>query len=176
MVFADSSLYYAQRANTPLLLIYAHHLKANALFNLDEIDVAMQYLAAAATIGEQNPALFIAQYRQTLAALASDQDQLRENSYTLSVQNRLLIILAIGGWLVYARSKRLQKQQKQLQRRKAQAEAAVYELSKQAQKKHLILNNKVKIYLGELRHIKADGNYVEFYVRNQKHLDKNRLK
>jgi len=42
--------------------------------------------------------------------------------------------------------------------------------------KFIILNNKEKIYLENLKHIKSDGNYLEFYLDKRKVIDRNRLK
>ncbi|MDC9721612.1 MAG: 7TM diverse intracellular signaling domain-containing protein [Urechidicola sp.] len=42
--------------------------------------------------------------------------------------------------------------------------------------KFIILNNKEKIYLKNLKHIKSDGNYLEFYLDKGKVIDRNRLK
>ena len=51
---------------------------------------------------------------------------------------------------------------------------------KQQKEKNLIdsilLNNKTKVYLENLMYVKSDGNYIEFYLKNDKFLDRNKMK
>jgi len=49
-------------------------------------------------------------------------------------------------------------------------------IAKKVEKDALILNNKTKVYLAELKYIKSDGNYLELYTSNKKIIDRNKLK
>ena len=122
----------------------------------------------------------ITQHRKEVASLNSDRKALSESTQILKQQQVFLIgfaaLLILIGFIGYRRSRKLKVKQQNLEQKKVQAEAAVKALSQKVQKDHLILNNKIKVYLEELRYIKSDGNYIEFHVQGEKHLDRNRLK
>ena len=49
-------------------------------------------------------------------------------------------------------------------------------ITKKVETSFIILNNKTKIYVKDLKYVKSDANYLEFYTQHQKILDRNKLK
>ncbi|MBN4070616.1 LytTR family transcriptional regulator [Olleya sp. AH-315-F22] len=60
--------------------------------------------------------------------------------------------------------------------KRKQAEREKDAIAKKVEKDALILNNKTKVYLAELKFIKSDGNYLELYTDTNKIIDRNKLK
>jgi DNA-binding LytR/AlgR family response regulator len=49
-------------------------------------------------------------------------------------------------------------------------------LAKKVETKFIVLNNKNKVYLKDLKYIKASGNYLEFYTVDKTIIDRNKIK
>ena len=49
-------------------------------------------------------------------------------------------------------------------------------IAKKVEEIAVILNNKSKVYLKELKYIKSDGNYLEFITDEKKIIDRNKIK
>lgn len=64
----------------------------------------------------------------------------------------------------------------QSQKRVKQVEFEKEEISRKVEQLALILNNKSKVYLENLKFIKSDGNYLEFVTDEKTIIDRNRLK
>lgn len=62
------------------------------------------------------------------------------------------------------------------QKRIKQVELEKVEISKKVEQLALVLNNKAKVYLDQLKYIKSDGNYLEFVTDDKTVLDRNKLK
>ncbi|MEO1031460.1 MAG: two-component regulator propeller domain-containing protein [Bacteroidota bacterium] len=82
----------------------------------------------------------------------------------------LLYILSFLGlvWL-FKRLKTYRKRISQVEQEKAV-------IAKKVEQEFILLNNKTKIYLKDLKYIKAAGNYLEFYTLDKKFIDRNKLK
>jgi len=50
------------------------------------------------------------------------------------------------------------------------------EIAKKVEETAIVLNNKTKVYLNELKYIKSDGNYLEFVTVERTVIDRNKLK
>jgi len=192
---SDSSRYYARwveqglaRVDTSqyLEMVSDSYELLSQFYKTKDLPKAMALLETANGIRDkriryQQQALAdIAQYRKEVELLTSDRKNLSESAQVLKQQQVFLIgfviLLVLIGLFGYHRSRKLKMKQQKLEQKKREAEKAVRELSQKVQKDHLILNNKIKVYLEELRYIKSDGNYIEFHVLGEKHLDRNRLK
>lgn len=64
----------------------------------------------------------------------------------------------------------------QSQKRVKQVEYEKEEISRKVEQLALILNNKSKVYLENLKFIKSDGNYLEFVTDEKTIIDRNKLK
>lgn len=64
----------------------------------------------------------------------------------------------------------------QSQKRVKQVEYEKEEISRKVEQLALILNNKSKVYLENLKFIKSDGNYLEFVTDDKTIIDRNKLK
>ena len=62
------------------------------------------------------------------------------------------------------------------QKRIKEVEIEKQKIAKKVEQLALILNNKSKVYLDNLKFIKSDGNYLEFVTDNKTIIDRNKLK
>ena len=67
-------------------------------------------------------------------------------------------------------------QLKKYQKRITIVEQEKKEIAKKVEKEFIILNNKSKVYLSNLKFIKSDGNYLEFETDGKTIIDRNKLK
>ena len=79
-----------------------------------------------------------------------------------------LIATLLSVWL----ARRFLKSQKRIK----QVEYEKEEIAKKVEQEYVILNNKSKVYLDQLKHIKSDGNYLEFITDDKTIIDRNKLK
>ncbi|MEM9052888.1 MAG: two-component regulator propeller domain-containing protein [Bacteroidota bacterium] len=82
----------------------------------------------------------------------------------------LLYVLSFLGlvWLV----RRLQTYRNRI----SQVEEEKVLIAKKVEEKFIVLNSKTKVYLKDLKYIKAAGNYLEFYTTDKTLMDRNKLK
>ncbi len=64
----------------------------------------------------------------------------------------------------------------QSQKRVKEVELEKEHIAKKVEEIAVILNNKSKVYLKELKYIKSDGNYLEFVTDNKTIIDRNKIK
>ncbi|WP_299114948.1 two-component regulator propeller domain-containing protein [uncultured Winogradskyella sp.] len=82
----------------------------------------------------------------------------------------LLYVLSFLGliWLF----RRLKTYRKRI----SQVEQEKDVIAKKVEEKFIVLNSKTKVYLKDLKYIKAAGNYLEFYTLDKTLIDRNKLK
>ncbi|MEM9679757.1 MAG: LytTR family transcriptional regulator DNA-binding domain-containing protein, partial [Bacteroidota bacterium] len=82
----------------------------------------------------------------------------------------LLYILSFLGLLGLLRQLKLYRN------RVSEVELEKEVIAKKVEEKFILLNNKTKVYLNELKFIKAAGNYLEFHTTSKTLIDRNKLK
>ena len=112
---------------------------------------------------QANDILRLEKANQETALLLSQQTRRRWQWATLSILF-LIISLFLGRKLVAY----IQKV------KNVESEKAAIE--KKVEARHMALNNKAKVYIKDLDYIKSDGNYLEFYSKEKKVIDRNKLK
>ena len=112
---------------------------------------------------QANDILRLEKANQETALLLSQQTRRRWQWATLSILF-LIISLFLGRKLVAY----IQKV------KSVESEKAAIE--KKVEAKYIALNNKAKVYIKDLDYIKSDGNYLEFYSKEKKVIDRNKLK
>lgn len=112
---------------------------------------------------QANDILRLEKANQETALLLSQQTRRRWQWATLSILF-LIVSLFLGRKLIAY----IQKV-KNVEYEKAAIE-------KRVEAKYIALNNKAKVYIKELDYIKSDGNYLEFYSKEKKVIDRNKLK
>ena len=68
------------------------------------------------------------------------------------------------------------RQLKMYRNRVSEVELEKEVIAKKVEEKFIVLNNKTKVYLNELKFVKAAGNYLEFHTTSKTHIDRNKLK
>ena len=104
------------------------------------------------------------------------QQENQKKALVLSQQNEkkwrlislVLLLLFVSVWLFNQYIKSLKKVKQVVQEKES--------IEKKVEKPYITLNNKSKVYLKELKYIKSDGNYLEFYTQDKKLTDRNKLK
>jgi len=82
------------------------------------------------------------------------------------------IVYIVLGYVLFLIFKRLKTYRIRI--REVEQEKAI--IAKKVEQEFIVLNNKTKVYLDELKYIKAAGNYLEFYTVNKTIIDRNKLK
>ena len=98
--------------------------------------------------------------------LTSTVSIIKNNMFSIIIVSLILLVLVFYFFKAYKKS---DKKSKSIEEEKE-------EIIKKVERKNIILSNKQKIYLDDLKYIKADRNYVEFYLADKKMMDRNHLK
>lgn len=99
------------------------------------------------------------------ADLTANVSFFRGNMFTILLVSLLLLVVSL--YLFKANRKSI-KASKQIEEEKNKIIETV-------ERKHIILNNKQKVYFDELMYVKSDRNYVEFHLEAKKIVDRNKL-
>ncbi len=161
------------------LLVTAHHkigdykTSLNILQNLSSIKDSIALIQENARVAEitakyetekqAKEILVLKQENQEKELLIAKQEN-RRWRWTLAV---LLSTLA-AIWLANRYLKSLKKVKEVEQEKEI--------IAKKVEEEFIVLNNKTKIYLKELKYIKAASNYLEFYTEDKTIIDRNKLK
>ncbi len=143
-----------------------------------DVEKELQYLSYSAEINR----IIAARQRVAFMAIKKYKDQvadLEEENSTLSQVNQFLknnfllligisIALVLLVFLLYRKYYRARNRMAAVSEEKEQIASKVL-------RKSIELNNKQRVYLEELKFIKADKNYVEFHTSEKKFVDRNTL-
>jgi DNA-binding LytR/AlgR family response regulator len=148
-------------------------------FHRKDANKELRYLLYSTTINK----IIVARQKEAFSAILKYNNelvQLEEQNTSLAkanlfFKNNLFIVLVLLLLLVVVVVVVLRK----YIRSRIKARDAVLEKQEMAQtvaKKHIELNNKQRIYLDDLKYLKADRNYVEFHTDDKKVVDRNLLR
>ena len=149
-----------------------HYLESNTTKSLQYKDYANR-ITQQIVANQKEAFLNIIKYREEVENL---QDKNSNLQTTVSViKNNLFLIVAIALVLLAFVFYYFKAYKKSNEKSKIIAEEKE-EIIKKVERKSIILNNKQKIYLDDIKFIKAERNYVEYYYNDKKMLDRNLLK
>ncbi len=183
----DSSLFYANALETNLkqvdttqfldYLNFSYNVLSKYYESIDK-DKSLLYKTHANTINQhiidfQKEAFAdIIKYKNEVETLEHQNSDLksnvsffRDNLLTLALISILLLFLVFYFFRAYKKSDQKVQDVVDLKNK----------IVEQVERKHIILNNKQKIYLEDICYIKSDRNYVEYYLTNKKVIDRNKL-
>lgn len=184
----DSAQYYAQKLETNLSKVDTTQFLDYVYFSYDvlsrhyattpEKDKSIQYQGYANNINRQIIAnqkeafLNIVKYREEVENLQDKNTNLNDSMSFLRNNFLLLSVLSIGLLalliFVFRKYKTSAKEKIKVEEEKKQIEKIV-------ERKSILLNNKQKLYLDEITHIKSDRNYVEVHTIEKTVVDRNTL-
>ena len=184
----DSASFYAkkleyniQQVDTTQFLDYvyfSYDILSAHFFDTDK-DKSIQYKDYANRVSQQVVAnqkeafINIIKYREEVENLKNEKANLLSSVGV--IKNNLFLIVVIAFLLLvfvfyyFKTYKKSDEKSKMIAERKE-------EIIKTVERKSIILNNKQKIYLDEIKYIKSERNYVEYYCNDKKMLDRNLLK
>lgn len=138
----------------------------------------VQYLSYSTTINKiisarQKEAFSaILKYNNELAQLEEQNTSLtRANSF---IKNNLFVVVGLVVLLLVVVLVVLRKYRSSRQKAD-RAEEEKQKIAETVTKQHIELNNKQRIYLEDLKYLKADRNYVEFHTTEKRYVDRNSL-
>ncbi len=184
----DSAVFYANKLELNLKQVdttqfldyvyFSYEALSNHFIDIDK-NKSFKYKTYANNITQQIIAnqkeafVNIIKYREEVENL---QDENSNLTSTVSViKNNLFSIITISFILLafvfyfFKAYKTSDKKSKIIEQEKA-------EIIKKVVRKSIILSNKQKIYLDDIKYVKAERNYVEYYYNDKKMLDRNHLK
>lgn len=183
----DSAAYYARQLELNLKEVdttkYLDFLDISyttlARYYKDKnVNKELQYLSYSAEINRIIAArqriafMAIQKYKEQLADLEEENTSLsdlnrffKNNMFTLLLISVLLLTVV---FLLYRKYYRTRTQVAQVSEEKEQ-------IAERVMKKSIELNNKQRVYLDQLKFIKADKNYVEFHTDEKRYVDRNKL-
>ena len=184
----DSAVFYAEKLENNLQQVdttqfldyvyFSYDALSNHYIDIDK-NKSIKYKTYANRITQQIIAnqkeafVNIIKYREEVESLQEKNSTL---SATLSViKNNLFSIIAISFILLaflfyyFKAYKKSDKKSKIIEEEKD-------EIKRKVERKNIVLSNKQKIYLDDIKYIKAERNYVEYYYKDKKMLDRNHLK
>ena len=80
----------------------------------------------------------------------------------------IVLLLSISVFIVLNRNKKYKELVTIIEEEK-------HIIAEKVTRKNLVLNNKLTVYLDEVKYLKSDRNYVEFYVDDKYIVDRNKL-
>lgn len=80
----------------------------------------------------------------------------------------IVLLLSVSVFIVLNRNKKYRELVTIIEEEK-------HSIAEKVSRKNIVLNNKMKLYLDEIKYVKSDRNYVEFYVNDKKIIDRNKL-
>ncbi len=183
----DSTFYYANRLEVDISLVdttkyldyldVSYKVLARYFEGADPVK-GLSYLASSNKIGD----IIIKNQRETFTAVMkykSELDTLQQENILLVKSNSgirnnltlfigLFIVLAICLFVLYKKYSVSKTTVEEVMQEKN-------EMVEKVERIYLELNNKQRVYLDELRYLKSDRNYVEFYTAEKSFLDRNKL-
>lgn len=183
----DSARHYAQLLEQNLKAVdttkYLDYLDVSyatlaRYFHGKDAEKELRYLSYSTTLNK----IIAARQKEAFSAILkfnNELAQLEEQNTSLAkansfFKNNLIVVLGLLLLLVVVMVVVLRK----YMRSRIKTRDAVLEKQQMAQtvaKKHIELNNKQRIYLDDLKYLKADRNYVEFYTEEKRVVDRNSL-
>ncbi len=183
----DSASFYAKRLEKNLQQVDTTQFLDYVNFSYDVLssyykdlnkDKSLAYKTYANTVAKQiiehqkEAFVNIIKYRKEVqdlenknADLTANVSFFRGNMFTILLVSLLLLVVSL--YLFKANRKSI-KASKQIEEEKNKIIETV-------ERKHIILNNKQKVYFDELMYVKSDRNYVEFHLEAKKIVDRNKL-
>jgi hypothetical protein len=184
----DSATFYAdkleqnlQQVDTTQFLDYvyfSYNALSNHFLDLDK-SKSLKYKTYANNITQQMIAnqkeafVNIIKYRKEVETL---QDKNLDLTSTIAIIKNNLLSIIVVSFILLAFVFYYFKAYKRSNQKSKKIEVEKEEISKKVEKIHIVLSNKQKIYLEDIKYIKADRNYVEFYYNDKKMIDRNHLK
>ncbi|GAB5400238.1 MAG: hypothetical protein Aureis2KO_18230 [Aureisphaera sp.] len=156
ITYSSLAKYYSEKDLQKELMYTSHSAEINRIISLHQ----KQAFSA------------ILKYKSELAALESENSNLAESNSSVKTNlilvAGLLLLIAIITIVIYRKYKRSRKTAEDVLLEKQRMEEVV-------SKKSIELNNKQRVYLEDLRYMKADRNYVEFYTEDKRYVDRHVL-
>ncbi len=156
---------YEQKQDFKKALVYSKHYKrlTDSILQFQENERIAEITAQYETEKQAKEILQLKQENQEQELLIS----LKENKvwrWSLVALIAVLISVWLGGRYI-----------KSLERVR-EVEQEKEHIAKKVEEIAVILNNKTKVYLKELKYIKSDGNYLEFVTDKKRIIDRNKIK
>lgn len=184
----DSAVFYANKLENNLkevdktqfldYIYFSYDALSNHFITIDK-DKSIQYKTYANTITRQiitnqkEAFIDVIKYKDEIENL---KDKNSDLSSTISlIKNNLAAIIVISFMLLVLVFYFFKKYQTSTKKSKI-IEEEKEEIIKKVQRKHIVLSNKQKIYLEDIKYVKANRNYVVFYCSDKKMIDRNHLK
>jgi LytTr DNA-binding domain len=184
----DSAKYYAQQLEVNLTqvdttqfldYVYKTYHLLGKYYTPFDIDKGMKYRDNADNVNQQ----IIANQKKALLEVVDYQNELNDLHYKNKALSKkvfiiknslwlLLLVLLVLVFVIFLIAKR----HKMARQKALKVEHEKIVLTKKIDMKYITLNSKTKVYLEDLKYIKSEGNYLNFYTTSKKLQDRNTLK
>lgn len=185
----DSASFYAnklegnlQRVDTTQFLDYvyfSYDVLSNHFSNVNNKEKSNRYREYANNVtkrlvaNQKQAFVNMIKYKEEVKALQNENSNLtsaisffRKNLVYIILFSIVLLLMVFYFFKKYKKSDQTSKS----------LEEEKKDIIKNSERKNIILNNKQKIYLDDIKYVKSDRNYVEFYYKDKKMVDRNHLK